>query len=273
MSRRGTYSRRLITENQRRNATGQADRYTLSRQRRGPTSSSAAAASFVLQSHNQTTEEIRHLELLENWRRVRARSHRTNEVAGPRPRMSRLSNEYLNTQADSRYSGHAMSRVHNPVHATEEIASSRLPRLSGFVVGSPGTDRWEALARRRTSLARDTRASQLQRDHRRSLARSRLHAQLPTTEPSSTGSTRGTTRTTFNDRIIERLPISRHTTDCNSSSTTTTTECSECVVCMNTIKEGDIIRTLPCFHKYHRQCIDRWLQVKPQCPMCRAEIV
>ena len=272
MSRRGTYSRRLITENQRRNATGQADRYTLSRQRRGPTSSSAAAASFVLQSHNQTTEEIRHLELLENWRRVRARSHRTNEVAGPRPRMSRLSNEYLNTQADSRYSGHAMSRVHNPVHATEEIASSRLPRLSGFVVGSPGTDRWEALARRRTSLARDTRASQLQRDHRRSLARSRLHAQLPTTERSSTGSTRGTTRTTFNDRIIERLPISRHTTDCNSSSTTTT-ECSECVVCMNTIKEGDIIRTLPCFHKYHRQCIDRWLQVKPQCPMCRADIL
>ena len=267
---RSAYSRRLITENQRRNATGQADRYTLSRQRRGPTSSSAAAASFVLQSHDQTTEEIRHLELLENWRRVRARSHRTNEVAGPRPHVQTL--ERIFEQADSRYSGHAMSRVHNPVHATEEIASSRLPRLSSSVVDSPGTDRWEALARRRTSLARDTRASQIQRDHRRSLARSRLHAQLPTTEPSSTSSTRGTTRTTFNDRIIERLPISRHTTDCNSSSTTTTTECSECVVCMNTIKEGDIIRTLPCFHKYHRQCIDRWLQVKPQCPMCRADI-
>ena len=32
------------------------------------------------------------------------------------------------------------------------------------------------------------------------------------------------------------------------------------------------MRTLPCIHSYHTQCIDVWLQINKACPCCNRKI-
>ncbi|EQC35597.1 hypothetical protein SDRG_06885 [Saprolegnia diclina VS20] len=46
----------------------------------------------------------------------------------------------------------------------------------------------------------------------------------------------------------------------------------ECLVCRYTFESGDDIRTLPCFHSYHTDCIDPWLRLKKVCPTCQVSI-
>ncbi|KAL0918308.1 hypothetical protein M5K25_010308 [Dendrobium thyrsiflorum] len=52
-------------------------------------------------------------------------------------------------------------------------------------------------------------------------------------------------------------------------------QCSfhECSVCLNEFQEEERIRMLPnCFHVFHIDCIDTWLQTHKNCPICRSEI-
>lgn len=45
----------------------------------------------------------------------------------------------------------------------------------------------------------------------------------------------------------------------------------ECVICLNQFKEGQKCRLMKkCGHRFHRSCIDRWLMVEQQCPLCRS---
>lgn len=47
----------------------------------------------------------------------------------------------------------------------------------------------------------------------------------------------------------------------------------ECAVCLNEFQEEERIRMLPnCFHVFHIDCIDTWLQTHENCPLCRAHI-
>lgn len=46
-----------------------------------------------------------------------------------------------------------------------------------------------------------------------------------------------------------------------------------CAVCLNAIKGGQTVRVLPCPHFFHQECIDQWLRVRPNCPMCREPVV
>jgi len=34
-----------------------------------------------------------------------------------------------------------------------------------------------------------------------------------------------------------------------------------CQICLSGFSEGDNIKTLPCVHMYHTDCIDKWLKV------------
>ncbi|GFH31398.1 RING-type domain-containing protein [Haematococcus lacustris] len=49
---------------------------------------------------------------------------------------------------------------------------------------------------------------------------------------------------------------------------------SSCSVCCEDYVAGDAVRVLGCRHKYHVECIDRWLLTatdysrQPACPMC-----
>ena len=44
---------------------------------------------------------------------------------------------------------------------------------------------------------------------------------------------------------------------------------TKCSICLEDFQCGDVVRTLPCFHSFHKECIDRWLGNKPICPICK----
>jgi len=42
----------------------------------------------------------------------------------------------------------------------------------------------------------------------------------------------------------------------------------KCSICLENFEPGNRIRTIPCLHTYHADCIDRWLATKATCPVC-----
>jgi len=42
-----------------------------------------------------------------------------------------------------------------------------------------------------------------------------------------------------------------------------------CTICIENFAEGDEEKTLPCFHRFHRTCIDEWLGRSGVCPICK----
>lgn len=47
---------------------------------------------------------------------------------------------------------------------------------------------------------------------------------------------------------------------------------NKCMICMEEFSEGDMLRTLPCLHRYHRQCVDQWLNRASSCPICKRDV-
>lgn len=47
---------------------------------------------------------------------------------------------------------------------------------------------------------------------------------------------------------------------------------SECTICFENYKKGDIIRNLPCGHKFHYKCMKPWLKTSKYCPLCRFDL-
>uniref|UniRef100_A0A915NIM4 RING-type domain-containing protein n=1 Tax=Meloidogyne floridensis TaxID=298350 RepID=A0A915NIM4_9BILA len=48
---------------------------------------------------------------------------------------------------------------------------------------------------------------------------------------------------------------------------------SDCPVCIDPYKPGDILRQLPCRHIFHKSCVDPWLLEHRTCPMCKSDIL
>lgn len=42
-----------------------------------------------------------------------------------------------------------------------------------------------------------------------------------------------------------------------------------CVICLGPYEACEEVRTLPCLHRYHKQCIDTWLKDRAICPVCK----
>jgi len=63
---------------------------------------------------------------------------------------------------------------------------------------------------------------------------------------------------------IAELPV--------SEATQADTEAT-CAICLSEYKQGDRIRTLPCCHRYHVDCIDQWLGTSSACPVCKHNLV
>lgn len=45
-----------------------------------------------------------------------------------------------------------------------------------------------------------------------------------------------------------------------------------CSICIVDYRNGDKLRCLPCFHRFHQKCIDEWLIIKNECPLCKSAI-
>jgi hypothetical protein len=53
---------------------------------------------------------------------------------------------------------------------------------------------------------------------------------------------------------------------------TTFMDGASCCICTEDYKIGSNIKTLPCKHEFHTDCVDKWLIINASCPMCRASI-
>lgn len=46
-----------------------------------------------------------------------------------------------------------------------------------------------------------------------------------------------------------------------------------CPICFETFADGEILRVLPCHHRFHAPCVDPWLlNSSSHCPMCRVDL-
>lgn len=50
---------------------------------------------------------------------------------------------------------------------------------------------------------------------------------------------------------------------------------NECSICLNGFEDDDLVTPLSCDirHYFHYECIQQWMQMKNECPLCKAEIV
>ncbi|KAG9304390.1 hypothetical protein G9A89_019952 [Geosiphon pyriformis] len=50
-------------------------------------------------------------------------------------------------------------------------------------------------------------------------------------------------------------------------------EDAACCICLASYEDGEDLRHLWCSHHFHKECVDVWLRLNRQCPMCRVDVV
>lgn len=46
-------------------------------------------------------------------------------------------------------------------------------------------------------------------------------------------------------------------------------EKEECVICLEECFGGGVVKEMPCKHRFHGGCIEKWLEIHGSCPVCR----
>lgn len=49
-------------------------------------------------------------------------------------------------------------------------------------------------------------------------------------------------------------------------------EKSECAICLEEWGVGGTAKEMPCHHRFHKECIEKWLGIHGSCPVCRYEM-
>ena len=86
----------------------------------------------------------------------------------------------------------------------------------------------------------------------------RVHNAINNTHSSSNG------RNGLSEEHIQRL----HTHIVTDTDITCEKDCT-CNICLDNFVLGETIKVLPCLHKFHDRCIDRWLRISSSCPLCK----
>ena len=67
--------------------------------------------------------------------------------------------------------------------------------------------------------------------------------------------------------ILQNLPVSKVTKKKSDGS-----QDDDCIICLSDFKVGQDIISLPCFHVFHKECIESWLKSKLWCPVCKFKV-
>ncbi|CAI0448002.1 unnamed protein product [Linum tenue] len=46
----------------------------------------------------------------------------------------------------------------------------------------------------------------------------------------------------------------------------------ECVICLEEWKVGEVVKEMPCKHRFHGGCVEKWLGIHGSCPVCRHQM-
>mmetsp|Transcript_43337 Transcript_43337/g.137023 ORF Transcript_43337/g.137023 Transcript_43337/m.137023 type:complete len:280 (+) Transcript_43337:214-1053(+) len=46
-----------------------------------------------------------------------------------------------------------------------------------------------------------------------------------------------------------------------------------CSICLGNFFTGEDCRMLPCLHVFHKNCIDQWLSMSQECPLCKRSVI
>ncbi len=47
---------------------------------------------------------------------------------------------------------------------------------------------------------------------------------------------------------------------------------TDCCICLSEYQKGEALRRLPCMHRFHSACVDRWLKTDRACPVCKTDV-
>eukprot|EP00331_Platyophrya_macrostoma_P009985 CAMPEP_0176433520 /NCGR_PEP_ID=MMETSP0127-20121128/16076_1 /TAXON_ID=938130 /ORGANISM="Platyophrya macrostoma, Strain WH" /LENGTH=272 /DNA_ID=CAMNT_0017815973 /DNA_START=326 /DNA_END=1144 /DNA_ORIENTATION=- len=76
---------------------------------------------------------------------------------------------------------------------------------------------------------------------------------------------KGDPKKAIKEGIKEAIALQREKSEPTSNST--------CAICFEDYVNKDKLRKLPCSHKFHKDCIDKWLTMKNNCPVCKGKPV
>ncbi|KAK4358065.1 hypothetical protein RND71_023675 [Anisodus tanguticus] len=46
-------------------------------------------------------------------------------------------------------------------------------------------------------------------------------------------------------------------------------EKGECAICLDELRVGGVVKEMPCKHRFHGDCVEKWLKIHGSCPICR----
>ena len=69
-----------------------------------------------------------------------------------------------------------------------------------------------------------------------------------------------------NGTTVRRTSSRNNINDNNSNSNSDKRNCS---ICLAPYEVGESVRTIPCLHYFHQDCIDPWLKSNSSCPVCK----
>jgi len=75
----------------------------------------------------------------------------------------------------------------------------------------------------------------------------------------------------LNQHLINTLPTYKYSIKTKDGSPSTTNKEEDhisCRICLEDYEDDDELKILPCFHQYHRMCIDHWFKHSVKCPIC-----